>query len=766
MAKCHASYHDDKKNTNVMTVKESDIFIRQGAQSCHADQFTIRRLMVKERTGALSGRLRREHLAHQNRKHLLQRVRTIWIEGLLEHSLHQEVLLTLGLHEQPDAIENPWDLAVQEVGQEEHTLPMGTQIVDVYNNTAGELLILGEPGAGKTTLLLELARELLQRAEAERTYPMPTVFNLSSWAENQPLADWLVEELLTKYQVPRKVGRLWIEDDQLLLLLDGLDEVPQASRSACVQAINTYRQEHNLVPIVLCSRKDAYQALATRVLLHAAVAVQPLTSEQIDDYLAGPQLVAVRASFHEDQELQELVRTPLMLSILALAYQGQDVDNLITHVSPDMQRDHLFEVYVERMLRRRGASQYVPDQIKHWLTWLAQQMKQHSQTEHYLERMQMNWVPVSWLRRLLPSIVVGLVYGLFFGSIKGIDYAFMSGPDFYGNNFGPTRGLMDGVLIGIVNALLFAFLNGFVFGILGQRARELEASGTSGGWRRKLISILEMRPVYGFLMGLCNGLLITALVGPLAGALNGLFIGLVYAALGRLDPEIHPAERVTWSWIALRQNVATIIGAGMLIGLFYGLFTGLYWVIKGIQSAIWLLPCLLFGLSIGFVFGLIIVLFRGLSHNKLDQRNILKPNQGIWNSAKNSALLGLLCSLLFGLFFGVIYGELLQAIFQGFAVPVKDYMPYFPMGLIIGVANGLAVGAFVWARSGGIACVQHLVLRILLWHAKCTPRKYPHFLDDMAERLLLCKIGGGYVFIHRLLLDYFAALDYPLIGSP
>ncbi|HYU75307.1 MAG TPA: hypothetical protein VEL31_21780 [Ktedonobacteraceae bacterium] len=27
------------------------------------------------------------------------------------------------------------------------------------------------------------------------------------------------------------------------------------------------------------------------------------------------------------------------------------------------------------------------------------------------------------------------------------------------------------------------------------------------------------------------------------------------------------------------------------------------------------------------------------------------------------------------------------------------------------------------------------------------------------ERILLRKVGGGYIFIHRLLLDYFASLD-------
>jgi hypothetical protein len=32
------------------------------------------------------------------------------------------------------------------------------------------------------------------------------------------------------------------------------------------------------------------------------------------------------------------------------------------------------------------------------------------------------------------------------------------------------------------------------------------------------------------------------------------------------------------------------------------------------------------------------------------------------------------------------------------------------------------------------------------------------FLDYATECILLRKVGGGYIFIHRLLQDYFAAL--------
>ena len=181
-----------------------------------------------------------------------------------------------------------------------HFLPLMRRTISLRipwdDHSNGELLILGEPGCGKTTLLLELARDLLDRARTESSHPMPVVFNLSSWAEKrQSLADWLIEELNLKYQVPRKLGKVWVESDLVLPLLDGLDEVTQAAREACVEAINRYRQKHGSVPTVVCSRSADYQAQTAHLHLHCAVVVQPPTEQQISEYLesAGPHLVRV-----------------------------------------------------------------------------------------------------------------------------------------------------------------------------------------------------------------------------------------------------------------------------------------------------------------------------------------------------------------------------------------------------------------------------------------------------------------------------------------
>ena len=175
----------------------------------------------------------------RNRQSMLELVSNSWVKGVLEQSLHDEVLIELGLEERRDAVLNRQGMKLQRPGHPNRQLPPGTKVIDVFDEMGQTLLILGEPGSGKTTLLLELARDTIARAEEDPKRPIPVVFNLASWTDaKQPIADWLVDELKTKYYTPKKIASDWIENDDLLLLLDGLDEVLPERREACARVIN------------------------------------------------------------------------------------------------------------------------------------------------------------------------------------------------------------------------------------------------------------------------------------------------------------------------------------------------------------------------------------------------------------------------------------------------------------------------------------------------------------------------------------------------
>src|SRR5262249_11138245 len=119
--------------------------------------------------------VRRVVSGDRNRTRMLEKGQIFWVKGVLEQSLYSAVVLDVGMAYQPNAVERPWNLVVQQPDQPHRPLPSDTRISAVYDDAGGELLILGSSGAGKTTLLLELARDLLDRAEQDETHPIPVV---------------------------------------------------------------------------------------------------------------------------------------------------------------------------------------------------------------------------------------------------------------------------------------------------------------------------------------------------------------------------------------------------------------------------------------------------------------------------------------------------------------------------------------------------------------------------------------------------------------
>jgi hypothetical protein len=215
-----------------------------------------------------------------------------------DHSLQDQVAIELDLHERADVISSSASLVFHDA-EAKQALPAGTTIVQVYDRTQFGLLILGAPGSGKTTLLLDLTLELLRRAENNEEHPLPIILSLSSWGTTRlAFVDWLCEQLYLVYGIARKVGASWIEQDQILLLLDGLDEMAPSARAACVTAINSYRSEH-LAPVVVTSRSREYEQQQGRLILPAAVEIQPLEFTRVSTYLkqAGPSLAAVHTAF-------------------------------------------------------------------------------------------------------------------------------------------------------------------------------------------------------------------------------------------------------------------------------------------------------------------------------------------------------------------------------------------------------------------------------------------------------------------------------------
>lgn len=78
--------------------------------------------------------------------------------------------------------------------------------------------------------------------------------------------------------------------------------------------------------------------------------------------------------------------------------------------------------------------------------------------------------------------------------------------------------------------------------------------------------------------------------------------------------------------------------------------------------------------------------------------------------------------------------------------------------LVLGIASGLISGYVFGLYFGGSTFIQYVAMRIVGYFRNYFPARPKEFLDYAAERILLRKVGRGYIFIHRSLLEYFADL--------
>lgn len=197
------------------------------------------------------------------------------------------------------------------------------QFLDLEIGTT--MLILGDRGAGKSTMLYKLAQALSEPADQEldrafkehntlnTSVPIPVVLHLLDWERycrgNQVRSSfatfqaWLVSALDRQYRIKPEFGAPWIEVENLVLLLDGLDELH--NRNECIKAIKQFRQERRTTKIIICCQSQIYESLMqdelfnTQLGIEQAFCAQTLRSDQIEEFLSQPgeKVEKIRAAY-------------------------------------------------------------------------------------------------------------------------------------------------------------------------------------------------------------------------------------------------------------------------------------------------------------------------------------------------------------------------------------------------------------------------------------------------------------------------------------
>jgi MFS family permease len=677
----------------------------------------------------------------RDRQRMLLRVRRVWIDTFLNDSLHGAGLLTLGLQDRPESVPDPWHNVVHRPDHPAPTLASSTSIEQMFDTADGELLILGNPGSGKTTLLLELARALLVRAEHDESLPIPVVFPLAPWASRRlPLADWLVDELNKRYDVPRKLGQKWVGDARVLPLLDGLDEVAEEHRAACVAAINAFGegQDKSLLGVVVTCRVADYDALLPiQLRFRGAVLVQPLQPLQVEAYLAsaGQELAGVRAALQADAMLQELASSPLLLSTMALAYRGVAAESLPTTGTILERRTQMFVTYVDAMFARRGAdARYTKAQVLVWLQWLANALARESQSVLYVERLQPEWLITS-RGRIQYQVLDRLVFGLLLGSLEGL---------IAGLFLVPAYALGFATVVAIAVCLSGRTTEG------NRSAWRVVSAFLLGGLATGAVTTLFVAMASGLSpQALLNGALLGAVVGaPIAGLAGGPWIGARH---------INLVERVSWSLPRAVRSAAGSLSAVVFLAVIL--------VLSALgQSQDLIRIGLLVAIALGAPPALVTAVLGGFESKELDdETRRLLPNQGIHHGGRTALVTAGLSALASGLSIVLTFGVFGQALNADISTilggPVgrliEDLPHHVQVAVVLGLIFASLYGLIGGLAYGGYAFLSHFALRLTLWRELAMPLDYVRFLNYATDCILLRKVGGGYTFVHRLLQEYF-----------
>jgi eukaryotic-like serine/threonine-protein kinase len=220
---------------------------------------------------------------------------------------------------------------------------------------------------------------------------------------------------------------------------------------------------------------------------------------------------------------------------------------------------------------------------------------------------------------------------------------------------------------------------------------------------------------------------------------DGLLGGMVAGLLGVMGiaKKLKPVEKLTFRWADISARKGNALREGRIGGLIGGLTVALIFVARHDLSN--LIRSVIAG---ALIFGLIGGLIRLFIADAIPETRS-DVNHGTKRSIKMSLLL-----LLAGLIGGLLYG------LRGLIFGLSDGLIWLRQGLSLGLIFGLSVALF----SGGLFVLRHLVVRLFLWKSNSAPLRYVQFLEQSKQLLFLRQVGGGYIFLHRLLREYFVSL--------
>ncbi|MEV0348660.1 NACHT domain-containing protein [Nonomuraea sp. NPDC050680] len=281
-----------------------------------------------------------------------------------------------------------------------------TQIVEKFRGLPHrQLVVLGEAGAGKSVLATLLALGLIEQSEGDD--PVPVLLPAASWnPQDEPVRRFAARRIAEDYlplagsMEGRCVADLLIGEGRILLVLDGLDELPVESQERALRKLDEFAATGR--PLVVTCRAPEFQRAvdAGGVIISraAVVEIMPVDVERAIAFLSHPEPFRHRwepvfTHLRRDSEspLARVLSTPLMVSLARTAFSlpATDPTTLARLDSRDAITAMLMDTFVtsvhdpDRPVPPEGRPprRYAPAAAQRWLGCLALHLRLVGSTE-------------------------------------------------------------------------------------------------------------------------------------------------------------------------------------------------------------------------------------------------------------------------------------------------------------------------------------------------------------------------------------------------
>ncbi|MGK7884397.1 MAG: NACHT domain-containing NTPase [Crocosphaera sp.] len=197
------------------------------------------------------------------------------------------------------------------------------------------LMVIGEPGAGKSTFLRKMGLEALKGKkwlkESYKHSCIPVFIELKKFAEKDiNIKNMIINEFdICKFPLAQKSVEKLLENGKLLILLDGLDEVPTKNMDRVINKIQDVVDKHDKNRFIISCRTAAYNNWFRRF---TDVLMAEFNDQQIEQFINNWFQTELDTETNTEKNCwnllqqeeykgaKELAQTPLLLTFLCLTY--------------------------------------------------------------------------------------------------------------------------------------------------------------------------------------------------------------------------------------------------------------------------------------------------------------------------------------------------------------------------------------------------------------------------------------------------------------